>query len=57
MKLPRWCSTPVRESHLAIALGFSVAMMAGLLCAIIWQADVISYQQEVIRWLWTSAVR
>jgi hypothetical protein len=57
VKLLRWCSAPASESYLATALGFSVAMMAVLLWAIVWQADVISYQQDVIRWLWTSAVR
>jgi hypothetical protein len=57
MKLPRWCSAPANDSHLAMALGVSVVMMAGLLCALVWQAGVISYQQEIIRWLWTSAAR
>jgi hypothetical protein len=57
MKLPRWCLAPASESHLAMALGYSVVMMAGLLCALVWQAGVISYQQEIIRWLWTSAVK
>jgi len=57
MKLLDWASVPAKESHLAVVLGFSVLMMSALLWMVVWQADVISYQQDVIRWLWSSAVR
>jgi hypothetical protein len=47
-------SIPARESHLAVALGFSVVMMAALLWCVMWQADVIDYQRDVIRTLWVG---
>jgi hypothetical protein len=51
-KLARLFSVPASESHLAVALCVSVVMMAALLWGMMWQADVIGYQQEVIRSLW-----
>jgi hypothetical protein len=57
MRLPGWLTATSKESHLAAALGISVVMMSLMLWAILWQADVISYQQDVIRWLWTWNVK
>lgn len=53
-KIAQLFSIPARESHLAVALGFSVVMMAALLWCVMWQADVIGYQRDVIRTLWAG---
>jgi hypothetical protein len=56
VRMPGWVSTPATESHLAWALAFSLVLMSLMLCAIVWQADVISYQRDLIRWLWSAAI-
>ncbi|MCL6566604.1 MAG: hypothetical protein K6U09_09300 [Acidobacteriia bacterium] len=54
MKTPRIFTVPASESHLALALALCVFLLSVLLWGIIWQADVIGYQREVIRWLWNA---
>jgi hypothetical protein len=48
----RRLSVPASESHLTVALVLSMLIMALLLCGIVWQSGVISYQKELIRLLW-----
>ena len=57
MKLPRCCVIPASESQLAAALVFSVTIMSLMLWAILWQAEVIASQADMIHWLWTSATK
>jgi len=38
---------------MAVALGLCALVMSLLLWMIIWQSDVIAYQREVIRWMWS----
>ena len=52
MGLIRRLSVPASESHLAVALAICMLAMALLLCGIMWQSGVISYQRELIRMLW-----
>lgn len=47
----RRLSEPAPESHLGMALALAAVVMALMLCAIIWQANVIAYQRELIRLL------
>ena len=49
----RRLSVPATESQLAVALSLSAVIMALMLWAILWQSDVISYQRDVIRWMWS----
>mgnify|MGYP001180820088 CR=1 FL=1 len=42
------------ESHIGLALGVSAVMMGLLLWAIIWQSDVIAYQRDLIKWMWSA---
>ncbi len=49
----RRLSVPATESQLAVALSLSAVVMALMLWAILWQSDVISYQRDVIRWMWS----
>ena len=39
---------------MAIALAFSVVMMSLMLCAILWQSNVITYQRDLIRTIWSA---
>ena len=53
MRFLRRLTVPASESQMAIALGVSVVTMGLMLWAILWQSDVITYQREVIRWMWS----
>jgi hypothetical protein len=44
---------PASESQMAVALASCAVVMSLMLWAILWQADVIAYQREVIRWMWS----
>jgi len=48
----RRLSEPATESHMGIALAVAAVTLALMLWAIIWQADVIIYQRNLIRDLW-----
>jgi hypothetical protein len=54
VKLLRRLQVPATESQLALTLAISLVMMAALLLGILWQANVINYQKEMIRALWNS---
>ena len=54
MRLLRRLALPASESQMAVALGLSMVMMALLLWALLWQSSIISYQRDLIRWLWNS---
>ncbi len=53
MSLFRRLAVPANESQMAVALGLSAVAMGLMLWAILWQSDVISYQRDVIRWMWS----
>ena len=53
MKLLRRMAVPATESQLAWVLAFSLIMMAGLLMIVLWQSNVIAYQRDLIRSLWS----
>ena len=42
------------ESLVGLALGVSAVMMGLLLWAIVWQSNVIAYQRDIIKWMWSS---
>ncbi len=43
---------PASESQLGITLAVSLVFLAAMLLCLMWQANIIAYQQEIIRWLW-----
>jgi hypothetical protein len=45
---------PASESHLGMALAVAAVVMGLMLWAIIWQANIIVYQRDVIRFMWTT---
>ena len=47
----RRLSVPASESQLGLALVVAAVLMAAMLWAILWQANIISYQRELIRTL------
>ena len=49
----RHLAIPASESQLSVALALSVLVMSLLLWGIVWQADIITKQRDVIRWLWS----
>ncbi len=53
MSLLRRLALPASESQLAVALALAAVAMSLMLWAILWQSDIISYQREVIRWMWS----
>ncbi len=46
-------TVPATESQMALALGVSAVVMSLMLWMILWQSDVISYQRDLIRWMWS----
>jgi len=54
MELIRPLAVPASESHLTVALALCMLVMALLLCGIMWQSGVITYQRELIRLLWDA---
>jgi hypothetical protein len=53
MRRLRNLSLPVSEKDLALALGVSVVVMALMLYGLLWQSNVIVYQRDLIRSLWS----
>ena len=41
----------IHESHLGIALVFSLVVMSAMSIALVWQAQIIAEQRDAIRWL------
>lgn len=54
LKVIRRLNVPATESQIAVALGLAAFMMSLMLWAIIWQSNIIVYQRELIRSLWTT---
>ena len=52
----RQLSVPASESHLGMALSLAAVTMGLMLWAILWQSNVIVYQRDVIRRLWTTRI-
>jgi hypothetical protein len=42
---------PVHESNVVVVLVFSVFLMSFMSVALVWQAQIIANQREVIQWL------
>lgn len=52
MRLLNRLKLPASESQLGITLAVSLVFLAAMLLCLLWQANVIAYQQEIIRYLW-----
>ncbi len=51
--LIRRLTVPASESHLALGLGVAAIAMALMLWAILWQANIIVHQRDLIHWMTT----
>jgi hypothetical protein len=54
IQLIRRLNVPATESQLGVALAVAAATMGLMLWAIIWQANVIGFQRELIQWMWSA---
>lgn len=54
IQMIRRLNVSATESLVGLALGASAVMMGLLLWAIVWQSNVIAYQRDIIKWMWTS---
>ena len=52
MRYLRRLAVPASETQLGLALAVSLVIMAAMLCALLWQSSVITYQRDLIRWMW-----
>ena len=51
--LLRKLNIPATESQMGIALAISIAMMSFLLWGVLWQAEIIVKQRDIIRYMGT----
>ena len=49
--LRRVCSIPAQESNVGLVLMLCVISMSFMSVALVWQAQIIANQREVIQWL------
>lgn len=52
MRLLRRLALPATESQMSLALVICMFVAAGLLWAVLWEANVIAQQRDLIRQLW-----
>ena len=52
----RRLNEPASESHLGMALAVAAVTMGLMLWAIIWQANIIAYQRDLIRGMWAARI-
>ena len=49
--LRRFLHLPANESSLGLMLSLSIVLLGLMSIALVWQAEIIANQREVIRWL------
>ena len=49
--LRKFLRLPANESSVGLVLSFSVFVLGLMSIALVWQAEIIANQREVIRWL------
>jgi hypothetical protein len=49
--LRRFLRLPANESSVGLALSLSIVVLGFMAIALVWQAEIIANQREVIRWL------
>jgi hypothetical protein len=49
--LRRFLQLPANESSVGLVLRLSVVLLGLMSIALVWQAEIIANQREVIRWL------
>mgnify|MGYP001591076753 CR=1 FL=1 len=51
MKIPVWLKFPANRTVTEVALALALLHLAGLLWAVVWLAELVAYQREIIRYL------
>jgi hypothetical protein len=54
IRMFRRLTVPATESHLGLALIVAAVMMGLMLCAIVWQSNIIDSQRDIIRLMWSA---
>jgi hypothetical protein len=54
IRMFRRLNVPATESQLGLALVVASVTMGLMLCAIVWQSNIIGNQRDVIQWLWST---
>jgi hypothetical protein len=49
--LRRFLQLPANESSIGLVLSLSVVLLGLMSIALVWQAEIIANQREVIKWL------
>ena len=49
--LRRFLQLPANESSVSLMLSLSIVLLGLMSIALVWQAEIIANQREVIRWL------
>ena len=49
--LRRFLQLPANESSVGLMLSLSIVLLGLMSIALVWQAEIIANQREVIRWL------
>jgi hypothetical protein len=53
MQIVRRLAAPASEKQTAMVLAISLVIMGLMLIALLWQSNVIVYQRDLIRTLWS----
>jgi hypothetical protein len=54
IRLIRRLNVEPSDSQLQLALGLAALVMGLMLWAILWQANIITYQRDIIKWMWSA---
>jgi hypothetical protein len=54
IRVLRRLNEPVSDSHLRMALALALLALSLMLWAIVWQANIIVYQRDLIRVMWDA---
>jgi hypothetical protein len=54
IRMLRQLNAEPSDSQLGLALGLAALIMGLMLWAILWQANIITYQRDIIKWMWTT---
>ena len=54
IRMFRQLDEPATESQLGVALIVAAVMMGLMLCAIVWQSNIIDSQRDIIRLMWSA---
>ena len=51
MKIPAWLKIPADRTATELALALALLHLGAMLGAVVWLAELVAYQREIIRYL------